>query len=107
MASRLRRRTFLATAAAGLFSTAVRRQPRSLGAEMDHQTFTYKTVGECPINADVHNGSRGSKRPVAVWIHGGALIMGNRRGIDNALLAKLIDAGFVVVSIDYRLAPET
>jgi acetyl esterase/lipase len=44
---------------------------------------------------------------VVVWIHGGALIMGHRGGIDRALLRALTEAGYVVVSIDYRLAPET
>jgi len=33
--------------------------------------------------------------------------MGDRRGIDRTLLGELIKAGYVVVSIDYRLAPET
>ena len=39
--------------------------------------------------------------------HGGVLIMGDRGRIDRALLDALIAAGYVVVSIDYRLAPET
>jgi acetyl esterase/lipase len=33
--------------------------------------------------------------------------MGNRGGIDQALLDKLLKAGYAVVSVDYRLAPET
>jgi acetyl esterase/lipase len=33
--------------------------------------------------------------------------MGDRTGIDRALLRRLTQAGYVVVSIDYRLAPET
>ena len=33
--------------------------------------------------------------------------MGDRRGIDRTLLGELVKAGYVVVSIDYRLAPET
>jgi acetyl esterase/lipase len=33
--------------------------------------------------------------------------MGHRGQIDRALLRKLLDAGYAVVSIDYRLAPET
>jgi acetyl esterase/lipase len=33
--------------------------------------------------------------------------MGDRRGIDRALLDDLLRAGYAVVSIDYRLAPET
>jgi acetyl esterase/lipase len=77
------------------------------GAEVSRETFTYKTVGACAIKADVFNASPGESRPVAVWIHGGALIMGDRRGIDRKLLDALIKGGCVVVSIDYRLAPET
>jgi acetyl esterase/lipase len=42
-----------------------------------------------------------------MWIHGGALIMGSRKWPDARLNAELFPRGFVVVSIDYRLAPET
>jgi acetyl esterase/lipase len=79
----------------------------SSGAEPEHETLTYKTVGELPIKVDVWNGSRNEQRPVAVWIHGGALIMGNRQGMDRVLREMLIKAGYLVASIDYRLAPET
>jgi acetyl esterase/lipase len=79
----------------------------ALGAGPTRVTYTYKTAGDCAIHADVYNASPGGKRPLAVWIHGGALIMGDRRGIDRTLLAELVKAGYVVVSIDYRLAPET
>jgi acetyl esterase/lipase len=75
------------------------------GAE-DKKTYTYKKVGDCEIQADVYPVSR-PNCPVVVWIHGGALIMGNRNGVDRALFGKLREAGYVVVSIDYRLAPET
>ena len=33
--------------------------------------------------------------------------MGRRQGVPRLLLERLIEAGFAVVSIDYRLAPET
>jgi acetyl esterase/lipase len=71
------------------------------------QTYTYKTVGACAIKADVYRPAGDAVRPVVVWVHGGALIMGSRGQIDRALLGKLLQAGYVVVSIDYRLAPET
>ena len=74
---------------------------------MSRQTLTYKTVGTCRIQADVFGAAPGENRPTAVWIHGGALIMGDRRGINRRLVSELVNAGFVVVSIDYRLAPET
>ena len=70
-------------------------------------TYTYKTVGNCAIKADVYRAAGATIRPVVIWIHGGALIMGNREQIDKALLGKLVKAGYVIVSIDYRLAPET
>jgi acetyl esterase/lipase len=75
--------------------------------EVRRETFTYKTAGDCAIKADVIRPSTRDRLPVAVWIHGGALIMGDRHGIDRTLLDELINAGYVVVSIDYRLAPET
>jgi acetyl esterase/lipase len=71
------------------------------------ETYTYKTVGACNIEADVYQLGKEKHRPVIVWIHGGALIMGNRGQMDRELLRRLLDAGYVVVSIDYRLAPET
>ncbi len=107
MQGRWTRRTFLGVSAAGLFPAAAQFERRPSGAEIHRQTFTYETVGDCAIKADIYDGSPDLRRPIAVWIHGGALIMGDRRGIDKTLLAMLIDAGFVVVSIDYRLAPET
>ena len=74
--------------------------------EITKETFTYKTVGELDIKLDVHRADDDEVRPVAVHLHGGALIMGGRRGVGGAGKA-LLDAGYCVVSIDYRLAPET
>ncbi|MCH7677316.1 alpha/beta hydrolase fold domain-containing protein, partial [candidate division KSB1 bacterium] len=38
-----------------------------------------------------------------VWIHGGALIMGDREGIHPQIRALAEDKGFALFSIDYRL----
>jgi len=68
----------------------------------------YKKAGGCEIKADVFGPADSAVAPAAVWIHGGALIMGSRRlAQNNGVLRALLDAGFRVVSIDYRLAPET
>ena len=107
MAPRWLRRKFLQTSAAGMLSTAFHSGRPVLGADISRQTFTYKSFGNCQINADIYNAAPASRRPIAVWLHGGALIMGNRRGIDKTLLTMLIKADYVVISIDYRLAPET
>lgn len=71
------------------------------------KTYTFKTVKDCPIQADVYRLPGDEVRPVLVWIHGGALITGHRGAINASQRQRYLKAGFVVVCIDYRLAPET
>ncbi len=70
------------------------------------KTFTYKTVGDVTIQADVTTPGGTPRGPVVVWIHGGALIMGNKNGVPKNLRDLCRDEGYILVSIDYRLAPE-
>ncbi|MEX2169861.1 MAG: alpha/beta hydrolase [Pirellulales bacterium] len=70
-------------------------------------THTYKTVGELAIKADVYRHADDLVRPAAVWIHGGALIMGHRAEVSRRVKKHMLDAGYVLISLDYRLAPET
>ena len=78
------------------------------GAGFSKTTYCYKQVGDCKIQADVYRVDRLERAsPALVWIHGGALISGNRAGPHPAQLRKYLDAGFNLISIDYRLAPET
>ena len=70
-------------------------------------TFTYKRVGDLEIKADVYRPAGDAVCPVLLWIHGGALIMGDRGGVDRRLRGPFVKAGYAIVSIDYRLAPET
>ena len=71
------------------------------------KTFTYKRVDGLPIKLDVHRADDKLQRPVVVWIHGGALIVGSRAGINSRVKKSVLEAGYALVSIDYRLAPET
>ena len=72
------------------------------------ETYTYKTVGDCGIKADVYRHPHGSTPAgTVVYIHGGCLIYGSRESINPEQLELYLKAGYVVVSIDYRLAPET
>lgn len=74
------------------------------------ETHVYKRVGSLEIKADVHRMPGEGRRPVIFFIHGGALISGNRGGFASGRqkqLQRYLESGFVVVSIDYRLAPET
>ena len=71
------------------------------------RTVTYKSVGSCDIQADIYRLPDSARPPVVLWIHGGALILGNRGMIPAQHVERLLREGFAVVSIDYRLAPET
>ena len=79
----------------------------ALAAETRKSTHVYKTAGGVAIKADVHRSDDDALRPVVVWIHGGALIMGNREGVSAPVKRWASEKGYVLVSIDYRLAPET
>jgi acetyl esterase/lipase len=72
----------------------------------ERKMHVYKTVDKLEIAADVIAAPADKPRPTLIWIHGGALILGNREG-NNPLFDPLLDAGYAIVSIDYRLAPET
>ena len=75
-------------------------------------TYTYKTVGRCKIHLDTYRMPGDDIRPVILYIHGGALISGHRSQISDSQfyreeLNRFLAAGFALVSIDYRLAPES
>jgi len=99
----MNRLEFLKSLAAATVSIVALRSSRG-----DHQaapkTYIYKTAGGCEIKADVYGADSNVRKPVIIWIHGGALIMGSRE-----VPPKWLDSerDYVVVSIDYRLAPET
>jgi len=76
------------------------------GPDLTKKTHTYKTVGPTKIQADVHRADDKEVRPVVVWLHGGALIMGNRASVPKQLLDLCRKEGYALVSFDYRLAPE-
>lgn len=99
----MNKREFLKAVTAAAVSAVV---PRCLYGESQTvpKTYIYKTAGGCEIKADVYGSDMSLRKPVIIWIHGGALITGSR----VAPPEWLDPAGrYIVVSIDYRLAPET
>lgn len=71
------------------------------------ETRAYKTIGDHSVHADVYPSNGAGKRPAVVWIHGGALIMGHRQSVPRRVREFCRANNYVLVSIDYRLAPET
>ena len=59
-----------------------------------------------PIPVRVYWPQTGSELPVLVYFHGGGFVMGNLDGVDRTCRVLANASGCIVVSVDYRLAPE-
>jgi len=72
------------------------------------ETHVYKVAQGCEIRADVYLApARSRPSPAILLIHGGALIMGSRQWANLVQVDAFTGSGHTVVSVDYRLAPET
>jgi acetyl esterase/lipase len=87
----------------------------------DRTTVTYCTQHGTDLAMDLYQPPAGAARPapVALYVHGGGFVLGDRRpnglgaslgrgqagALFEPLRAALNQRGFVVASIDYRLAP--
>jgi len=69
--------------------------------------YTYKKASGINIGVSVYRAPGPEIRPVVVWLHGGALILGHRFAVPQDLVDLCAGDGFALVSFDYRLAPET
>jgi len=70
------------------------------------ETYTYKTAGDVKIEADVYRPEDSQPRPVLVWLHGGALMMGSKKWVQPDLMQLCRSEGYCLVSANYRLAPQ-
>jgi acetyl esterase len=61
-------------------------------------------AGEIPVRIYTPDGQ--APFPVLVWFHGGGWVVGSVAGSDHTARELAKTAGCVVVSVDYRLAPE-
>jgi len=59
-----------------------------------------------PIPVRVYWPGTGSDLPGLVYFHGGGFVIGNLDSVDRTLRALCNASGCVIVSVDYRLAPE-
>ena len=76
------------------------------------ETVIYKHVDGLDLEADIYypreaQSESAKPRPVALMIHGGGHMMLSRKDIRPQQTAYLLESGFLPISIDYRLCPET
>lgn len=66
----------------------------------------YMNKSEVPLAMDVFlpKAKKGEELPVIVYVHGGGLIMGDRK-MSRAYSCVLASRGYIVFNIEYRLAP--
>lgn len=73
---------------------------------------TFKDLAYATVSAaqklDIYQPKKLKKAsPVVVYIHGGAFKMGDKAGfMDQTAIKKIVDAGFIVASVNYRLSGE-
>jgi hypothetical protein len=81
------------------------------GLEYDNVVYSCEP-GFRPLFLDLRVPRPGTgPHPLIVWIHGGGWIFGSRRRLpphlfDNAVHDQMLDAGYAVAAVDYRLARE-
>ncbi|MFD7221157.1 alpha/beta hydrolase [Streptomyces sp. NPDC059892] len=84
-------------------------EPLLEGRAIDRREVTVPSPDGVPIPLSVFSpahADRTSAAPCVYWMHGGGMIMGDRFSQIDIPLEWLDESGAVVVSVDYRLAPE-
>lgn len=90
------------------FTNFIHAQPNNDQIGMKKLTFSYKKIDNLELLVDVYQVDTAGMQPVILFFHGGGFIFGNREhGLKSALRDALLKEKYTVVSVDYRLAPET
>ncbi|MGW3136816.1 alpha/beta hydrolase [Streptomyces sp. NPDC001139] len=77
--------------------------------QVDRREITVPARDGVPLPLSVYrpaHAGRAGTAPCVYWIHGGGMVMGDRFSQIDIPLEWLDEFGAVVVSVDYRLAPE-
>ena len=62
----------------------------------------YAKVGDVSLKLDLHR-PQGENPPLIVYVHGGGWRAGSKQDVP---IGKLLDKGFAIASVDYRLSPQ-
>lgn len=64
---------------------------------------SYAQIGDLTLNIDLHLPREKARSPLIVWVHGGAWRSGSKKDMP---LGKLVEEGYAVASVDYRLSTQ-
>ena len=84
-----------------------RARPRARGPEVAKVIDRTVPGPETPIPVRIYTPEAAGPFPVLVWFHGGGWVVGDLDSADATARHLTVGANCVVVSVDYRLAPET
>ncbi|HXX49204.1 MAG TPA: alpha/beta hydrolase [Myxococcota bacterium] len=85
------------------FAPMLNVDPPKIGAV--HENVLLREIGGARVTADVLVPDRAGPHPVLVYLHGGGWVAGSPR-THRKLGMRFAEAGYLVVNVDYRLAPE-
>jgi acetyl esterase/lipase len=68
-----------------------------------HADIEYARIGDQILKLDLHIPSGKAFSPLIVWVHGGAWRSGSKK---NVSLGKLVEDGYPIASVDYRLSTQ-
>ncbi|MEU5339516.1 MULTISPECIES: alpha/beta hydrolase [unclassified Streptomyces] len=71
-----------------------------------HPENTATGTATTPLMLDVHRPAHDEQLPAVLYVHGGGWGRGDRTTDVDKRVLPLVDAGFVVATLDYRLAPD-
>lgn len=97
---------------AGYFFTHTKQQSKHKAAVQNKNVAVYSDItymeGLPNSQLDIlmpNHVNANDKLPVIFWAHGGGFIAGDKQ-YKNALLSHIVERGYVVVNVNYALAPE-
>lgn len=73
-----------------------------MAVEPTQRDIEFATVDGHRLLLDVYHPASDNDCPLVVWVHGGAWRAGSKKSVP---VRKLVDHGFAIASIDYRLSP--
>ena len=72
-----------------------------------NRSYVFKEEDGLTFRVEVHSYGTDDVRPGIFVVHGGGFILGDRFEIIEGVIEDLLDDEFVIMSVDYRLAPES